>query len=175
MSSVFGQPNVDPNMFATLNRYDSADKVSAWLTEHGYEHTREQAFVGLMGYYDYLKFDIYLPMYNVCIEVDGQQHYQAKHNLNKSIEDFLKKREYARRKEFYCTQHGMYLVRIVWDELPYLDRTLAFLQEMSPKPLQPNPQVAEINTRGEFGQPNEVVTGAYASSECFYPNLLIEE
>jgi len=138
VSNVFGKPaGVDANVFAQLNTFNSADIVSKWLADHGYEHTREQAFEGLMGYYDYLKFDIYLPSCNVCIEVDGQQHYQAKHPLNPSIEDFLKKREYARRKELFCTQHGIYLVRIVWDELDYLDRTLAFLQEMYPKPPQP--------------------------------------
>ena len=105
--------------------YDSATRVKQWLIEHGFSGYTEQAFEGLIGYYQPLRFDIWIPDYNLCIEVDGQQHYQARYN--DSILDFLKKREYGRRKEFFCLQHGLRLVRIVWDELPYLDATLEFL------------------------------------------------
>ena len=105
--------------------YDSAKDVVTWLQAHGFSGFTEQPFEGLMGDYKPLRFDVWLPDYNTCIEVDGQQHYQACRNDN--IEAFLKKREYGRRKEFYCLQHGIRLVRIVFDELPYLDRTLAFL------------------------------------------------
>lgn len=105
--------------------FDSADEVAKWLTAHNITYTREQRFEGLKGEYDYLRFDLWLPDYNTCIEVDGQQHYRACKNDN--IEPFLKKRKYARKKEFFCLQHGMRLVRIVYDEIPYLDQSLDFL------------------------------------------------
>lgn len=105
--------------------FDSSNEVVQWLKNHGFSGYTEQAFEGLMGDYTYLRFDIWLPDYNLCIEVDGQQHYQACKNDN--IEAFLKKREYARRKEFFCLQHGIRLIRVVYDELGYLDQTFAFL------------------------------------------------
>jgi len=105
--------------------FDSSVFVAQWLTEHNIKYTQEQPFEGLYGDYDYLRFDLWLPDFNICIEVDGQQHYQARHN--DSIEDFLKKRDYGRRKELFCMQHGIRLIRIVYDELNYLDRTLGFL------------------------------------------------
>lgn len=105
--------------------FDSATIVKQWLIDRGFSGYTEQTFEGLVGYYEPLRFDIWLPDYNTCIEVDGQQHYQARYNEN--IAAFLKKREYARRKEFYCLEHRIRLVRIVYDELPYLDVTLGFL------------------------------------------------
>ena len=117
-----------------VDNFDSADIVKKWLIEHGFSGWTEQSFEGLMGDYNLLRFDIWLPDYNTCIEVDGQQHYQA--CKNDSIEAFLKKREYGRRKEFYCLQHGIRLVRIVYDELNYLDRTLKFLLDEKEARLQ---------------------------------------
>lgn len=105
--------------------FDSADRVAQWLVNNQILFTREQTFVGLMGDYEMLRMDLWLPEFCTCIEVDGQQHYQARRN--DSIADFLRKRDYGRRKEFYCLQHGIRLIRIVWDELEYLDRTLGFL------------------------------------------------
>jgi very-short-patch-repair endonuclease len=115
--------------------FDSAQIVIQWLQNHGFTGFKEQAFQGLMGDYTYLRFDIWIPDYNLCIEVDGQQHYQA--CKNDSIEAFLRKREYARRKEFYCLQHGMRLVRVVYDELNYLDQTFAFLLQEKEDRQQP--------------------------------------
>lgn len=107
------------------DRFDSAEIVIQWLKDHGFNGYKEQAFEGLMGDCTFLRFDIWLPEYNLCIEVDGQQHYQSRYN--DSVEAFLRKREYARRKEFFCVQHGIRLVRVVYDELNYLDQTFAFL------------------------------------------------
>lgn len=113
--------------------FDSKDIVIQWLVKNGFTGWTETSFEGLVGDCNIpLRFDIWLPDYNLCIEVDGQQHYQAR--KNDSVAAFLKKREYGRRKEFYCLQHGIRLVRIVWDELSYLDVTLGFLiQERNAK------------------------------------------
>lgn len=105
--------------------FDSATIVDQWLTAHGIEHTYDQPFEGLFGDHDYLRFDLWLPNHRICIEVDGQQHYQAR--FNDSIEEFLKKRDYGRRKERFCLKYGILLIRIVYDELPYLDKILGFL------------------------------------------------
>ena len=107
--------------------YDSAAIVSQWLTEHNIPHTREQRFEGLKGEYDYLRFDIYfeLPDLRICIEVDGQQHYKKDHNIDDKA--FLKKRNYGRRKEWFCYEHNIFLMRIVWDELPYLDQIMNWI------------------------------------------------
>lgn len=109
------------------SKFDSAAIVSQWLTDHNIPHTREQRFEGLKGDYDYLRFDIYIDLetLKICIEVDGQQHYRA--CCNDNIEAFLKKRNYGRRKEWFCHEHGIFLMRIVYDELPYLDQILNWI------------------------------------------------
>lgn len=106
--------------------YDSSIIVQNWLKDHNIPFTTEQTFEGLVGQSGaHLRFDIYLEQHRMCIEVDGQQHYRACKNDN--VNAFLKKRNYGRRKEWYCHQHGLFLLRLVWDELPYLDQILNFL------------------------------------------------
>ena len=109
------------------DNYDSSVIVQQWLRDHHIPFTTEQSFEGLMGDYNYLRFDIYLEQYRMCIEVDGQQHYKIDRTVNADVNAFLKKRDYARRKEWFCYQHGIFLMRLVWDELPYLDQILGFL------------------------------------------------
>lgn len=112
--------------------YDSKIQVTQWLDKYNIPYTTEQEFPGLNGYYGPLRFDIYLPNHRMCIEVDGQQHYLACKNDN--IEAFLKKREYARRKEKFCLDHSIRLIRFVYDELPYLDRVLGSILNVKTSP-----------------------------------------
>jgi len=108
------------------DNYDSSIIVQNWLKDHNIPFTTEQTFEGLVGQSGaHLRFDIYLEQHKMCIEVDGQQHYRACKNVN--MKTFLKKRNHDRRKEWYCYTHGLFLLRLVWDELAYLDQILGFL------------------------------------------------
>ena len=67
-----------------------------------------------------MPFDFYLPDYNICVEIQGEQHYKPVGfggiSLNQSIENFIKQRERDNIKERYCQEHNIYLLKI-----PYID------------------------------------------------------
>ena len=60
-----------------------------------------------------LRFDFYLPEYNICIEYDGQQHYKDIKGWADTLED-IQYRDAIKNQ--YCKKHNMSLIRIpYWD------------------------------------------------------------
>lgn len=59
-----------------------------------------------------LPFDFYLPKYNMCIEFDGEQHYEYKNGWSNlgviQIHDYI--------KDKYCVENGVTLIRIPYWE-----------------------------------------------------------
>lgn len=51
----------------------------------------------------FLPFDFYLPNYNLCIEYDGQQHYEPKFGYNKEDVRFKMQQENDKIKNEYCS------------------------------------------------------------------------
>jgi hypothetical protein len=60
-----------------------------------------------------LRFDFYLPKYNLCIEYDGQQHYKEVSFFKYSLKDV---QERDKIKNEYCKNNNINLMRI-----PYTD------------------------------------------------------
>ncbi len=58
-----------------------------------------------------LKFDFYLPDYNLCIEYDGKQHFTEKNPFG---DDNIKKRDEIKNQ--YCLKNNIGLVRIKYNE-----------------------------------------------------------
>lgn len=65
-----------------------------------------------------LPFDFYLPLFNICIEVDGEQHYTEHSKFYQksrgSIEDRIKKDNI---KTQYCIENNIELIRIKYSEV----------------------------------------------------------
>lgn len=61
-----------------------------------------------------LPFDFYLPDYNICIEVDGEQHFSKKMQTEKEFEN-LKIRDNI--KDEYCKLNKIKLIRISYWEM----------------------------------------------------------
>lgn len=65
-----------------------------------------------------LPFDFYLPDYNLCIEVDGEQHFREhnkfyqKNSQKNNIEDRIKK---DKIKDLFCQQNNIDLIRLKYD------------------------------------------------------------
>ena len=59
-----------------------------------------------------LRFDFYLKKYNLCVEYDGEQHYQSIYGderlQNLKINDEIKNK--------FCAENNIYLLRIKYDE-----------------------------------------------------------
>ena len=76
---------------------------------------REKTFSDLRrGKY---RFDFYLPEKNICIEIDGEQHFKYIPHFHKSLSGFKKQQERDRRKNSYCLANDIKLYRIPYDRV----------------------------------------------------------
>ena len=69
-----------------------------------------------------MPFDFYLPKYNLCIEYDGEQHFNAhsfnckKESKKQRLENLKKLQSHDQIKNNYCKSHNINLLRIKYDE-----------------------------------------------------------
>ena len=67
-----------------------------------------------------LPFDFYLPDYNICIEVDGMQHYEPATfggiSKEKAIDNFRESKIRDNIKTQYCKDNNIKLIRIPYWE-----------------------------------------------------------
>lgn len=59
-----------------------------------------------------LELDFYIPMLNVAIEVQGEQHYRFVEFFHRDYGDFERRKRYDQRKRQVCQQRGIELVEI---------------------------------------------------------------
>lgn len=107
---------VGKNGCPKCNRSKGEFKVACVLELLEIEFVEQKRFDNLRAYYDF-----YLPKYNLCIEYDGSQHfhvYRQWQQLSKEqkIETFAKQQIRDKRKDNFCKQNQINLVRI-----PYTD------------------------------------------------------
>jgi len=69
-----------------------------------------------------LRFDFYLTEYNIAIEYDGSQHYNRKFNM--SEEEFLNTQERDKRKNKFCLENNIPLLRIPYFKESNIDDIL---------------------------------------------------
>jgi hypothetical protein len=62
-----------------------------------------------------LPFDFYLPNYNICIEYDGEQHFN-KFRFEKNEMGLLRRQNNDKIKTNYCLNNNIYLLRIKYNE-----------------------------------------------------------
>ena len=92
------------------------ESVRRFLTEKGIEFEEQKTFEGC-EYKRQLKFDFYLPKYNLCIESDGNVH-SDKINwngklTNEQMEEKLKLNQHRDNiKNEYCKNNGIGLLRV---------------------------------------------------------------
>lgn len=81
-------------------------------------------------YNGYYRYDYYLPLQNIIIELNGIQHYEYIKIFHKKHADFTKAKERDRRKISYCLAHSikMYIIPF-WE----IDQINSFKDILSPK------------------------------------------
>lgn len=80
--------------------------------EYNYQHTYKDC----LSANNYpLRFDFYLPSYNLCIEYDGEQHFKPI-ELYGGTESFLESIKRDEIKNLYCLNNGIRLLRISFDK-----------------------------------------------------------
>lgn len=86
------------------------------MSQLGYRYFTQKSFVGCLSPKKYpLKFDFYLPDYNICIEYDGEQHFYDTSGWfnNYSFKELCIRDNI---KNQYCDNNNIKLIRI-----PYTD------------------------------------------------------
>lgn len=90
-------------------------RVRQWLEKNHLEYVYQKTFVDCK-HTKTLPFDFYLPKYDVCIEYDGEQHYEPVDFAGKGQEwannKFLITKQHDDIKTQYCKNNDIHLLRI---------------------------------------------------------------
>ena len=95
--------------------------VRNWLIKNKIEFEEQKRFDDCRDKRK-LPFDFYLPQYNLCIEYDGEQHFNAhsfnckKESKKQRLENLKKLQSHDQIKNNYCKSHNINLLRIKYDE-----------------------------------------------------------
>lgn len=68
-----------------------------------------------------LKFDFYLPDYNLLIEYDGSQHFITRERGWYTQEELKNIQERDKLKDTYCKEHNIRLIRIPYTDFLKID------------------------------------------------------
>lgn len=93
-------------------------KVENWLKENNKNYINQKKFSNCKNIHQ-LPFDFYLPEYNLCIEYDGELHFNLpcwNKNKEKMKLIFEKTKINDKIKDEYCKNNNIHLLRIpYWD------------------------------------------------------------
>ena len=96
--------------------------VQDYLTANKISFVREKTFVGCEYKY-LLRFDFYLPHFNLCIECDGQHHYDVEHVRGGQNElQEIQRRDAIKTK--FCKNNGIRLLRIPYFRFSNIEEIL---------------------------------------------------
>lgn len=115
------------------NKNKGEDDIRNFLTKKGIEFEEQKSFEGCK-YKKPLRFDFYLPKYNLCIESDGEPHFQ-KINWNgkwtdEEMEEKLKLNQHRDNiKNEYCKNNGITLLRV--NNLKAVDELIEYFKLMN--------------------------------------------
>jgi len=86
---------------------------------------QQKEFEGLFGLgYGLLSYDFYLPILNLLIEYQGEQHERYIKGFHKSYEDFEKQVEHDRRKREYAKNNNIKLLEIWYYDFDNIEEIL---------------------------------------------------
>lgn len=85
-------------------------KVRDWLNENHINYVEEYTFATCKDL-NALPFDFYLPDFNICIEVQGEQHYVPK-DIFGGFSEFEKTIKHDIIKEYFCRCNNINLIKI---------------------------------------------------------------
>lgn len=116
------------------NQSKGESKIEQWLKENNIDYERQYAFEDCR-HLSLLKFDFYLPNYNICIEYDGEQHKKpicfGGISEKEAIKEFKLTQERDKIKNEYCKTHNIPLLRIPYTEFDNIEIILeSFLKEI---------------------------------------------
>lgn len=90
------------------------ESIRIFLENHNIKFEQEKRFKDLKDK-SYLYYDFYLPEYNLCIEYDGKQHFEAIEYFG-GEKAFLETQKRDEIKNQYCRDNNIDLLRISYKE-----------------------------------------------------------
>lgn len=97
------------------------DKIKQILTNLNINFIRQYTFDDCISDKNAkLRFDFYLPDYNLCIEYDGEQHFHPT-NYFGGEETFQRRMELDKVKNEYCRNNNIHLIRIPYTNFKDID------------------------------------------------------
>lgn len=102
-------------------------EIYNWLYKHNVDMQPQKTFNGLNGIKDgMLSYDFYLPLYNILIEYQGENHdgTMYKKGLN-TKENFERQKEHDRRKRIYAIKNNIRLIEIWYWDFNNIDKILS--------------------------------------------------
>lgn len=100
-------------------------KIMDWLDVNKINYVSECSLRGC-AYKRPLRFDFYLPDYNIAIEYDGEQHFRPIGWYADDMDSFLNTQKRDSIKDEYCKDNGIDLIRIPYTEYENIDNILNF-------------------------------------------------
>jgi len=101
-------------------------KISNYLNMNNIKYDTQKEFNDCKNIRN-LRYDFYLPDNNICIEYDGQQHFQPVNfhgDKDGGLSAFNKTQERDRIKDEYCKTHNIKLIRIPYWDYDNIDKIL---------------------------------------------------
>jgi very-short-patch-repair endonuclease len=100
-------------------------KIRKWLIENQIEYLQQKKMDGcinpITGYS--LFFDFYLPLHNICVEFDGEQHFKSTKRFG-GYDAFEKTKSSDKIKNEFCKEKGIELIRIPYNQIKEIDNIL---------------------------------------------------
>lgn len=117
-------------------------KIANFLTKNNIDFEVEKTFEDLK-HKGFLRFDFYLPEYNLLIEYDGKQHFEpvdfSGNNPELAIKNFKLRKKRDALKDNYAKDKGIKLLRIPYTKY---DEIKHILKEKLKKQAEPNVNVS---------------------------------
>ena len=98
-------------------------RIIKFLKNNNIRYTKEYMFDDC-NYIRKLRFDVYVPDYNLCIEFDGEQHYKIIDYFG-GLEGFVNIKIRDTIKNEYCKNNNITLVRIPYNKIDMIDNILS--------------------------------------------------
>jgi very-short-patch-repair endonuclease len=98
----------------SCNESKGEKKIKNILESNRIDYETQKTFDGCI-YKQKLKFDFYLPEYNMCIEFDGEQHFKPKKHWG-GVDNLDKVILRDNIKNNYCINNGIKLIRIKYND-----------------------------------------------------------
>lgn len=114
----------------SCNQSKGEKKIEKFLKSKNVNYVLQHTYDDCRNIYP-LRFDVYLPDYNLCIEYDGEHHYRpvyySKYKTNTADEQFEYRKNNDKIKNDYCKNNKISLLRIPYWHFNDIEKILRSL------------------------------------------------